>query len=169
VKTAQDWVIEFQHSFLKPEERRSREAFYPKLMWVVDGTRRKRDSPQLVNALKDGVGVPARDSAVRKVFVDDCGLLREWAGSNVLVFFDLGDAEVLWWFFKSTKGLPYVVPYKRAQFIEGHRSTSTDVARQFVHDLAELPKAVSDYESRRTQPLGWNPPQPRTPRRRFRL
>jgi competence protein CoiA len=35
VKTQNGWVIEFQHSFLKAEERRSRDGFYPKLIWVV--------------------------------------------------------------------------------------------------------------------------------------
>ena len=40
VKTNQGWVIEFQHSYIKPEERRSRDDFYQKLVWVVDGTRR---------------------------------------------------------------------------------------------------------------------------------
>ena len=36
VKTDQGWVIEFQHSLIKPEERRSRDAFYSKLVWLVD-------------------------------------------------------------------------------------------------------------------------------------
>jgi competence protein CoiA len=39
VKTHRGWVIEFQHSYLKPEERRSRDMFYPKLIWIVDGCR----------------------------------------------------------------------------------------------------------------------------------
>ena len=42
VKTDQGWVLEFQHSYLKSEERYSREAFYRKLVWVVDGTRTSR-------------------------------------------------------------------------------------------------------------------------------
>ena len=40
VKTDQGWVIEFQHSHIKPDERGSREDFYGKLIWVVDGNRR---------------------------------------------------------------------------------------------------------------------------------
>ena len=32
IKTESGWVIEFQHSFLNPEERRSRIAFYKKLV-----------------------------------------------------------------------------------------------------------------------------------------
>ena len=51
VTTDQGWVIEFQHSYLKPDERRSRDDFYPKLVWVVNGARRKRDAEQFRKAL----------------------------------------------------------------------------------------------------------------------
>ena len=47
VKTDHDWVIEFQHSYLKADERRARDNFYQKLIWVVDGTRRETDRAQL--------------------------------------------------------------------------------------------------------------------------
>jgi hypothetical protein len=101
VKTGDGWVIEFQHSYLKPEERRSREAFYPKLIWVVDGTRRKRDRAQLIKAWNDGVALAPY---LRKAFSDHCGLLREWTGSSALVFLDLGDEHVLYLLFaKSSK------------------------------------------------------------------
>src|SRR5215469_8979083 len=43
VKTQNGWVIEFQQSRISPDERRSREAFYQSLVWVVDGLRLKRD------------------------------------------------------------------------------------------------------------------------------
>src|SRR5581483_2362554 len=43
IRTSYGLVIEFQHSFLKPEERTSRESFYKNMLWVVDGTRNKRD------------------------------------------------------------------------------------------------------------------------------
>lgn len=39
VFTPHGLVIEFQHLRLPPEERAAREAFYPNLVWVVDGTR----------------------------------------------------------------------------------------------------------------------------------
>src|ERR1041385_5779332 len=42
VKTHDGWFIEFQPSPISPEERRSREAFYQSLIWVVDGTTLKR-------------------------------------------------------------------------------------------------------------------------------
>ena len=34
VKTDQDCVIEFQHTYIKPDERRSREEFYKNIVWV---------------------------------------------------------------------------------------------------------------------------------------
>ena len=41
-------VIEFQHSPITPQERKSREYFYKKIIWVVDGTRSKRDYDRFV-------------------------------------------------------------------------------------------------------------------------
>ena len=54
VKTSEGWVIEFQHSYLNPEERRSRNNFYKKLIWVVDGTRRKTDAKQFQKIFDEG-------------------------------------------------------------------------------------------------------------------
>jgi len=170
VKTGDGWVIEFQHSHIKPEERRSREAFYLKLIWVVDGTRRKGDRAQLFSAWKEGVPVGG-NPLVRRAFSDDCRLLREWAGSNAPIFFDLGEIERLWWLFaKNTNGSAYLAPYPRAEFIECHRSTATEKARQFDEFVNDIPKLMAEYEShRRAQPLRRDPLQPRTSRRRFRL
>ena len=161
VKTGDGWVIEFQHSHIKPEERRSREAFYPKLIWVVDGTRRKRDSAQLLNAWEEGVPVGA-NSLVRRAFSANCALLREWADSIAPIFFDLGEAQPLWWQFpKSTNGSAYVVPYPRAEFIESHRCASTEIARAFDEFVNDIPKLISDYESHhRAQVLRRTPMQP---------
>ena len=170
VKTGDGWVIEFQHSHIKPEERRSREAFYPKLIWVVDGTRRKGDRTQLISAWKEGLPVGG-NSLVRKAFSDDCGLLREWAVSSAPIFFDLGEMERLWWLFAKISNVwAYVAPYPRAEFIECHRSTATEKARQFDEFVNDIPKLIADYESqRRAQPLRQDPLQPRTSRRRFRF
>ena len=173
VKTDHGWAIEFQYSYLKPEDRRSRDTFYPKLIWVVDGTRRKRDRAQLLNAWEQGVpvGPMGRNSPVRRAFLDECALLREWAGSNAPVFFDLGEMERLWWLFgKSANGSAYLHPFSRAQFIEWHRSTATEAARQFDEFVSFLPKLIADYESRpRAQPLTRDPLRPRRFRRSFRL
>lgn len=169
VKTGDGWVIEFQHSYIKPEERRSREAFYPKLIWVVDGTRRKRDRTQLINAWNDGVPI-GKSAVIRKAFSDDCGLLREWVGGNAPVLFDLGEMEALWWLFaKGTNGSAYLHLFARAQFIECHRSTASESAREFEQFANDIPKLIADYESLRAQALRWDPLEVRESRRRFRL
>jgi hypothetical protein len=146
VKTDRGWVVEFQHSYLKPEERRSRDAFYPKLIWVVNGTRRKRDSAQILKAWNEGARV-GENSPVRKAFSDGCVLLREWAGTNAPIFIDCGD--VLWWLIaKSTDGLTYVAPYSRARFIESHRVAATEIAaREFDEFVNDIPKLVAAYEA----------------------
>lgn len=154
VKTDQGWVIEFQHSYIKPEERRSRDTFYQKLVWVVDGVRRKRDGTQFLNAWKEGVPVGA-NSPVRRAFSDECVLLREWAGSDMPVFFDFGGEQVLWWLLKGTPdGSAYVAPFSRSDFIEIHRGGATQKARDFDELVKDLSKLVSLYESHlRTQAL----------------
>jgi len=170
VKTDRGWVIEFQHSHLKPEERGSREAFYPKLIWVVDGTR-KRDRAQLIRVWEEGVPLGGNPN-VRKAFWADCGLLREWAGSEAPIFFDLGEMErLLWLCGKRTDGWAYVHPFSRAQFIEWHRSTATGAALQFDEFVTDiLPKWIANYESSlRAQPLRGDPLQPRGFRRSFRF
>ena len=165
VKTDAGWVIEFQHSYLKPEERRSRDAFYPKLIWVVDGTRRKRDQTQVMNAWIEGVPLTGNPS-VRKVFSADCRLLQEWAGSSAPTFLDLGVG--LWWVFaRSTDGSAYIQPVSRASFVALHRGTAALSVRQFEELMNQVPKLIAEYESRsRAQPLRVQPLQPRRFRKR---
>lgn len=114
VKTERGWVIEFQHSHLKPEERRSRDAFYAKLVWVVDGTRRKRDEKQFIQALNNGRPLHAT-FPIKRVRSDECALLREWAGSPAPIFFDFGSEQALSWLIAGRPDGPaYVGPISRA-------------------------------------------------------
>ncbi|MCR9062255.1 MAG: competence protein CoiA family protein, partial [Rhodobacteraceae bacterium] len=46
VHTKHGLTIEFQHSHLRPDERAAREEFYVNMIWVVDGSRLKRDWPR---------------------------------------------------------------------------------------------------------------------------
>jgi competence protein CoiA len=172
VKTDQDWVIEFQRSHLNPEERRSRDSFYPKLIWVVDGTRRKRDGAQLHNAYNDGIPV-GENSPLRRCDSRDGALLREWSGSQTPVFVDLGEPEVVWWLIlKSADGPTYVAPRSRAWFIQSLREGASETGHAFDKLLHDLPKQLAEFESLRAQALT-HTTQPRygllqrTRRRRF--
>ena len=95
VKTKNGWVLEFQHSYLKPEERRAREFFYnkyAKLVWVVDGLRRKTDLSQFKKIIEESPVV--RKALEKKIFIkrvshpEKCRLLKEWLNCSAPVFFD---------------------------------------------------------------------------------
>lgn len=147
VKTDQGWVIEFQHSHIKPEERRSRDTFYQKLVWVVDGARRKRDGAQFQKVLNKGARIGGN---IWRTFSGDCVLLREWADSNAPVFFDFGEEQALWWFLKETSdGLAYIARFPRYEFIEIHRDGSTQKVRDFDEFVKDIGESILRYESHR--------------------
>jgi hypothetical protein len=143
VKTDQGWVIEFQHSYIRPEERRSRDVFYPKLAWVVNGARRKRDSEQFRKALNRGVRVGS-SALIRIPFADECAILRDWAGGNAPVFVDFGVGPTLLWILSGTPdGSADVAPFARSDFIEILRSGATQKAREFEEFVNSLRKPAS--------------------------
>jgi hypothetical protein len=147
VKTDQGWVLEFQNSYIKPEERRSREIFYQKMIWVVNGARRIRDRKQFVSAWEAGVRV-ADNSSVRRVLSHECALLRDWAGGAAFVLFDFGEQEqVLWWLLpqSSDRSTP-VVPFSRADFIRIHRGGTTDIPDQFDGLANKARELAAAYE-----------------------
>jgi len=98
VYTEHGLVIEFQHSYIRSEEKKSRENFYKRLVWIVDGTRLQRDFPRFKKSLIETLGSDAFNSIIKegwhrvpKVF--DNGLIWEmfpksWLESSVPVIFD---------------------------------------------------------------------------------
>lgn len=145
VKTAGDWVLEFQHSYLKPEERRSRDAFYRKLIWVVNGTRRKTDLPRFFKALENARSAGS-SPLVRIAFVEQSGLLSEWAGSPSPIFFDFGE-EHLWWLISSVpNGSAYLSRFSRNRFVEIHSNGTTSEVAEFDALVESLQKFVAEYE-----------------------
>lgn len=147
VKTKNGWVIEFQHSYLKHEERRARNAFYGKLIWVVDGTRRKRDIEQFAKTLNKGTSLPSK-SPVLRVCSDECSLLREWGDCHVPVFFDFGDGRVLWYLlYGFSEGSVYIAQIPSEYFIEVHSGDMTQKACNFDKFVKDISRLVTEYES----------------------
>ena len=127
VKTIKDWVIEFQHSYINPQERRARNEFYKKLVWVVDGTRRKKDKSKFFESLTEVATVSNAHSPVRKIFQvlwDDCALFKEWFGSPTPVFFDFGKEDPMLWCLLplSRNSKAYVLEFWRSDFVVFHRN-----------------------------------------------
>ena len=135
VKTSTGMVIEFQHSFLDAGERTSREAFYRRMVWIVDGRRRKRDVAQLLKCIGPCVwGHPPFILHVGNH--EDCALLRDWISSSVPVYFDLGISEQngapIFWRLDpiSQSGRIYLTPVSQDSFLKVHRE-GIDAERQF--------------------------------------
>lgn len=128
VKTGHGRVIEFQNSPISEEERRSREAFYRPMYWVVNGQRLKWDRPKFFEAL--GLGRILRANPLSLLIPKaSCLLLRKWENSAALVLFDFGDEEasdalhfggpVLWALQPgSPKSHAVLIPIYRSVFIE---------------------------------------------------
>lgn len=82
-------VLEFQHSAISLDERRSREGFYGRMAWVVNGLRLKRDLKAFADALNEGhlvVGQPIK----YVVAIRGNHVLARWLESRVPVYFDFG-------------------------------------------------------------------------------
>ncbi len=94
IKTPHGWVVEFQHSYIKPEEAHKRTQFHNPMFWVVDGVRRDTDLPQFIEALKHARLHGTQEDLVYQVRLSNSRLLREWAPVGVFVAFDFGLDDV---------------------------------------------------------------------------
>lgn len=130
VKTERGIVLEFQHSFLKVEERESRELFYQNMAWIVNGRRRALDRARFF-ALLGAAVVVNRTPLIVLMPTDASALLRDWKVSRVPVYFDFGDSEpsdglrfdhpVLWRLSPSKpNGRAYLSPMSKGSFLDAH-------------------------------------------------
>lgn len=160
VKTDSGWVLEFQHSHINPEERFSRNSFYPKLVWVIDGVRRKKDKPNFHRTIEEnsiGIDVPRLKRIIKP---DDCRLIKEWHERNAFVFFDFQDVDIIWFLYpKTTDKEAYLCPITRAEFVELHNDNKFDglvenIISPFIAELEKVEKTkVEIEESRRRESL----------------
>lgn len=159
VKTDQGWVIEFQHSRISPEERRSRDGFYKKLVWVVDGTRLRRDLKQFSRSWADGtsIGISQRKKVISS---ERCAILKEWSDSDALVFIDVRHPEYLWWVHSNNPdGTLQAEAFSRSEFIKIHQGRSSKV-KSFdalalaigKHVESDVPKAKNSSKVQRLVP-----------------
>ncbi len=154
VKTNNGWVLEFQHSFLQNIERQARNTFYKKMVWVVNGTRRKNDKNQFFKLLKECTQLRTNVPIIRLNFLDECRLIKEWHGDS-LVFFDFKSAEdaeekELWFLFPKThSSSAYLSPFSRTVFIELFQSDNFD---NFINTtILPIYNEIADGEKRQRQ------------------
>ena len=135
VKTSNGWVIEFQHSAIAREERNSRDDFYTKLIWVVDGTRRKTDIEQFQDLLDDARFI-SNEPFILGHYLGGCRLNQEWGSSKSLVLFDFGKSEVSYrdeyksnkdlWLIYPSKNRTYITSFSKDSFIQMMNNTRSD-------------------------------------------
>ena len=129
VKTESGVVLEFQHSHLPREERESREMFYKKMVWVVDGLTRVLDRSRFFELLARASIVKAKPLTF-SLPLKKCPLLRDWVDSRKPAFFDFGNnsepgdplsfpAPVLWRLEpRSPKGEAHLSPVLKTSFLD---------------------------------------------------
>lgn len=150
VKTESNWVLEFQHSYIKPEERRSRNEFYSKLVWVIDGLRRKTDKLQFQKVLKDSSKAPIGNVNIRRVnFPEESRLLKEWLDCNVPVFFDfkaMGESALWFLLPLHIKGEAYLIPFSRQEFIKVHNGSGfNELINEIIPNIRNI--LIRHYKS----------------------
>ncbi|MCS4435877.1 competence protein CoiA [Aquiflexum gelatinilyticum] len=130
IKTHKDWVLEFQHSFINSDERNSRNKFYSKLVWVINGLRRKTDKGQFQKVLEGSSRAPVGNVNIRKVnFPRESRLLNEWLNCSAPVFFDFCELNKspLWFLLPlNLKEEAYLMSFSRKEFIAVHNDNGFD-------------------------------------------
>ena len=120
VRSPDGLVLEFQHSAIRPEERRSRESFYGRMLWIVDGKRLRRDLPRL------DAEVPgwqqAREGVISLLEYPDWTLPKAWVDCAPPVLFDFVGPER----FADQPKHPEVLP--SADLIEARLRSRTETA-----------------------------------------
>jgi competence protein CoiA len=158
VKTRDGWVLEFQHSVIPSDERRSREAFYKSLIWIVDGLSRKKDAQQFYAAWSKGEKTRDPFSTKRRISSPKGALLRDWTGSHAHVFFDFGEEKRLWWLFPESDDLrAYVQDISRQQFVRIHQERTTHGPTEFDELVQNFSAFIATFE---TPPLTLRPQRP---------
>ncbi|QTN38188.1 competence protein [Cryomorphaceae bacterium] len=93
VATSKGLILEFQHSRIEEEERIAREEFYNNMIWVIDGTRLKRDYPKFLKAREEFINL-GRPHVFRVDFCSEA-FPESWTQSKVPVIFDfLGQRDL---------------------------------------------------------------------------
>ncbi len=90
VHTLAGLSVEVQHSHLDPEERRSREAFYKNMLWIVDGSRLERNRKKILewrNAMVEIVQYKKRTNLFLTDKADEL-FPKDWLESPAPVCFD---------------------------------------------------------------------------------
>ena len=119
VRTPDGLVIEFQHSYIKRDEVQAREAFYGRLIWIVDA-QPESDSTN-ARFFRMGLRGPVcrKPLTYRVSWHNQNKLLQKWGASPRDVYLDFRDSRDLWRLidFDATRKEGLVLPIDRGALI----------------------------------------------------
>ena len=146
VKTESGWVIEFQHSFLNPGERQKRNAFYRKIVWVVDGLRRSTDVKQFQKMLDESIIISKAPLILQVRSPEKYRLLREWHDRFAFVFIDFQETQAsrqipLWFLFlKKENSGTYIGRFSRTDFIKlvSNNNEFSELLKNTIKSIHEI-------------------------------
>ena len=168
VKTKTGVVLEFQYSFLRRDERESREKFYQNMLWVVYGRRRKRDMQQFFACLKAG-NVINHEPVIVSVVWTEGALLRDWGVNRLPVYFDFGNSKTLWRLDPhGPDGTTYPSPMTKAEFLRVHLA-GEPFDRMFSEVIRQLAAARSKQAPQSRELTGFDRHMARKQRTRPRF
>ena len=155
VKTSSRIVLEFQHSPIKPEERKSRNEFYKNIVWIVDGKRLERDEENFAKAYNEGTNI----AQVRRIVIKKSSLVEKWTELNVPVFFDF-KKSVLWLLVPiiSNENTAYLLPVKKEDFLEIYKNVNGGKINSFykwMHDFIVYIKNPHQQRQRQVVQLAY--------------
>ncbi|WP_292426877.1 competence protein CoiA family protein [Mesorhizobium sp.] len=142
VRTENGLVIEFQHSHLPTQERVAREAFHQNLVWVVDGTRLKRDPSRFLEG-RTFFRPTLMRSLFTTLFPEECFPFT-WLNCDMPVFFDFEgigtsnempkpNRRILWGLLPGrAEGHAAVVAVSRGAFLDAARKRAQIIPSQTI-------------------------------------
>lgn len=162
IRTPYGLVIEFQHSHIDPIERTKREKFYKRMVWVVDGTRLKKDYPRFLKA-KDNFRSTSKQGMFLVDDIESC-FPAGWVGSSVPVIFDFKGLEEidherdlrnhLYYLYPKTQTGEFIVALMSRQaliqsiadgnFLREHKESDKNIPIQ-VNYISTMPRTSSQY------------------------
>jgi competence protein CoiA len=163
VRTENGLVIEFQHSHLPTQEKAAREAFHRKMVWVVDGTRLKRDRSRFLQGRRHFQPITGTSIFIARS-PEECFPFA-WLTCTTPVFFDFeGIATMketsatnrgtLWCLLpERVEGQAIVAAVSRDAFLDGARKREQIIpSRAIVEMIAarmRRERAVAELNARR--------------------
>lgn len=162
IRTDKGFVVEFQHSTIKPDEIKSREGFYKNMVWVVDGTRLKNDYPRFCKGFRDLLPFKA-PGIFLSLFPSEC-FPTSWLNNSVPVYFDFqglnpvdrkeGLRDPLWCLFPGrAEGYAVLAGVPREDFVKfSSKDPNLLFAREMLSNISKLIQLQRTEAERRKYP-----------------